>query len=72
MKGKREKGTGKGRKELGGERKELGGTERNWEERERKEYEERISKLPTPERERLEARRKKFQAKVLSKLTKSI
>ena len=37
MKGKREKGTGKGRKELGGERKELGGTESNWEESERKE-----------------------------------
>merc|ERR1719342_263865 len=32
--------------------------------REQKEYEERISKLSTPERERMEARRKKFEKKI--------
>ena len=34
------------------------------EERERKEYEDRLAKLPTPEREMMEARRKKFEKKV--------
>jgi len=34
------------------------------EERERKQYDERIKKLPTPDREILEARRKKFEKKV--------
>ena len=33
-------------------------------EREQREYEERIAKLPTPERERMEARRKKFDKKI--------
>ena len=47
--------------EMNGEQKE---TKLEREERGRREYEERISKLPTPERERLEARRKKFQAQV--------
>ena len=33
-------------------------------EREQREYEERIAKLPSPERERMEARRKKFDKKI--------
>merc|ERR1719422_2145626 len=32
--------------------------------REQREYEERMAKLPTPERERMEARRKKFEKKI--------
>lgn len=34
------------------------------EDRERKEYEERMAKLPTPDREMMEARRKKFEKKI--------
>jgi hypothetical protein len=34
------------------------------EERERREYEERLARLPSPDRQRLEARRNKFQNKV--------
>ena len=34
------------------------------EQREKKEYEERLSKMPTPEREMMEARRKKFEKKI--------